>query len=222
VEGEGRVEGWSSYLFELQLGPPASVGIGVEGGYYATSNGGGIHLVIKMYIQRRECVICLEAGEQREAAWVGACVVVRLLCGLRLRCGAVGEQEPLIEDAPNKQPWDLTKIFGGQKRQAGAGQGPQRGSGNQLQYRSKGLRIRDTDSTVEAECSDAGFLFWASASALPSGCLPEYQATNNILHSIRVLHQGQQLQRQKRQKSQGPRRARMLKSWSMQVYQTGT
>lgn len=59
----------ASYLFELQLGPPANVGIGVEGRYYATSNGGGIHLEVKMRActYRGEWVVCLEAGEGREA-----------------------------------------------------------------------------------------------------------------------------------------------------------
>ena len=57
--------GMRSYLFELQLGPPANVGIGVEGGYYATSNGGGIHLDVKMraFTYRGGRVVCLKAGE---------------------------------------------------------------------------------------------------------------------------------------------------------------
>jgi len=69
VDGEGCAADWASYLFELQLGPPANVGVGVEGGYYATSNGGGIHLDVKMRActYRGGWVVCLEAGEGREA-----------------------------------------------------------------------------------------------------------------------------------------------------------
>lgn len=93
VGSEGCAAERASYLFELQLGPPANVGIGVEGRYYATSNGGGIHLDIKMRActYRGEWVVCLEAGEEREGVCVDACVcVVRLLCGLRSAvCGAV-------------------------------------------------------------------------------------------------------------------------------------
>lgn len=66
VGGKHVRQEWASYLFELQLGPPANVGVGVEGCYYATSNGGGIHLDVKM----RACtyrgwwVVCLEAKEE--------------------------------------------------------------------------------------------------------------------------------------------------------------
>lgn len=45
MEGEGDV---AAYLFELQLGPPADVGIGIQSCYYATSNGSGIHLGVKV------------------------------------------------------------------------------------------------------------------------------------------------------------------------------
>ena len=81
---------WASYLFELQLGPPSNVGIGVEGCYYATSNGGGIHLDVKMraFTCRGKWVVCLEAAEGKEE-FVLSASVVRLLCGLRsaVRCG---------------------------------------------------------------------------------------------------------------------------------------
>lgn len=65
IGSEGMGPGRVPYLFELQLGPPANVGIGVEGGYYATSNGGGIHLDVKMraFTYRGGWVVCLEAGE---------------------------------------------------------------------------------------------------------------------------------------------------------------
>lgn len=151
---------WASYLFELQLGPPANVGIGVEGCYYATSNGGGIHLDVKMRActYRGEGVVCLEAGEGREGVCVDACVV-RLLCGLRsaLRCGAVRwvNNGRLSRMAPNKN-----LVFGGQKRPRA---GPQRGSGNQLQYRSRGVTV-----TARSRLSvRRGVLLGPSAFGLP-------------------------------------------------------
>lgn len=66
---------WASYLFELQLGPSANVGIGVEGRYYATSNGGGIHLDVKTRActYRGEWVVCLEAGGQGEGREGSVC-----------------------------------------------------------------------------------------------------------------------------------------------------
>lgn len=123
VNGEGVCVryvcgGMRSYLFELQLGPPANVGIGVEGCYYATSNGGGIHLDVKMraFTYRGKWVGLPRGTRGKGGSLRLKACVVRLLCGLRsavcvaVRCGAVGERQPLIEDAPNKN------CLGGQKK----------------------------------------------------------------------------------------------------------
>ena len=118
-------------------------------------------------------------GRQCELMCVCVCVCVSSVCsadyGLRcgalrcvvLQCVAVGEQQPLIEDAPNKNLWRAEKA--GRCRA-----GPQRGSGNQLQYRSRGLPIRDTDSTVEAECRTRGSFSSLSVCFAMYCCLRNY------------------------------------------------
>lgn len=140
--------GMRSYLFELQLGPPANVGIGVEGCYYATSNGGGIHLDVKMraFTYRGKWVGLPRGTRGKGGSLRLKACVVRLLCGLRsaLRCGAVR----WVNDSRLSR-MHLTKIVWAGRKRATAGQR------NQLQERSRGLPIRD--STLEAEC-----LTWGS------------------------------------------------------------
>lgn len=151
---------WASYLFELQLGPPANVGIGVEGCYYATSNGGGIHLGVKMRACTYRAVVgCLPRGRRGKGGIVlmrVSSVCSALLCGLRcgaVRCGAVR----WVNNAAYRG-WHLTKSFGGQKRQARAGQGRSGAAETNCSTDPGVLAI--CDSTVEAECPTWGCLFF--------------------------------------------------------------
>lgn len=66
--------GSAAYLFELQLGPPAHVGIGIQGCYYATSNGRGIHLGDRVQAWTyRSCVLIASRQKGGLTAWEDVC-----------------------------------------------------------------------------------------------------------------------------------------------------
>lgn len=79
-------------------------------------------------------------------------------CGLR--CGAVGEQQPLIEDAPNKNLWRAEKA--GRCRQGHSGAAETNCSTDPGVYRSATVTAAPSRLSVRR-----GVLFRASASALP-------------------------------------------------------
>lgn len=131
VDSKGCEAEWASYLFELQLGPSANVGIGVEGRYYATSNGGGIHLDVKMRActYRGVWVVCLEAGERKGRE----CVLMRVCRPSALRTADCGLRCGAVRCLSRRH---LTKIdLAGRKRSPRATAGQR----NQLQQRSRGL-----------------------------------------------------------------------------------